>query len=521
LALFGGGSSFGDDINYDPDFDLIKIEIGKLGGLDYELLEQKSLSLLKEKSKDVRLFSFLAMCYLKRNEWELFCDTFDALGQLVEKDYNALFPARPRAKQLAFKWLGEDKALDIIEKAVPVPAAYEHIKRLLAGLLIIKGKLDTEFPNGSPFPARLQAAAQKWERQTEPKKEVTPPPQSQTATQAANTAAVATSNANQAPVSPGQAGSGSTGASLGAASMESVKDALEIVRKAAIFLIEKEPLKPAGYRLMRSVRWDPIENAPVAEGNVTRIDPLPEERRNFIQSLLGKGDFKVAFETVEKAFSSGVTIYWLDLQRIAATAAKQLGPSYAAVRDVILLETAAFVKRVPKIQNLSYSDGTPFCDPSTIDWLNTDVAAIMSSGNGASGNADDPVEIDRRAANELSAANKTDGAIDLLMKRISESGSERDNFRRKVIVASTMISAKRPDLAIYILEYLVEIIDRNNLLSWEPSLAAEALNLLVRAYQMAATGKEDAPQLRILEKREVIMKKLSFVDPKIAFTNKQ
>jgi len=504
---------------------LVKAEILKLGGLDYDLIGQKSLALLSEKSKDIRLFLFLCMCYMRKNEWESFCDCFDALGQLIEKDYNAIFPQRPRAKQLAFGWLGEDKFLDLIDKSVPSPDAHESFKRLVDSLGKLKIKLDVEFPNGSPFPARLYQAAQKWVKTTEPKKEAPPPPPVQQQSTTSQTQGTTTQASSAAPSTGGSSG---VGGSAPAGPMENVKDALELVRKAAFFLIEKEPLKPAGYRLMRSVRWDGIENAPaVTEGNLTRIDPLPEERRNFLQGLLGKGDFKVAFDTVEKAFSSGVTLYWLDLQRIAATAAKQLGPTYDNVRNAIQLETAIFVKRVPKILTLAYSDGTPFCDPATLDWINSDVAAMLSSGKGGGGNANDAVEADKRAANDLASGNKVDDAVDLLMSKINESGSERDNFRRRIVIASIMISSKRPDIAIYILENLVEIIDRNNLVTWEPSLAADALNYLVRSYSMLIMSgkdkeneKDSAVKLdRIIEKRDAAMKRLSFADPKIAFSN--
>jgi type VI secretion system protein VasJ len=376
----------------------------------------------------------------------------------------------------------------------------------------------------------LYQSAQKWVKATEPKKEAPPPtPPAQQQSQSATSQTQNPAAAQNAPIAASPVG-GAAGAGIAAPAgpMENVKDALELVRKAAILLIEKEPLKPAGYRLMRSVRWDGIENAPaVTESNLTRLDPLPEERRNFLQGLLGKGDFKVAFETVEKAFSSGVTLYWLDLQRIAATAAKQLGPTYDAVRNAIQLETALFVKRVPKILTLAYSDGTPFCDPATLDWINSDVAAMLSSGKGGGGSVTDSVEADKRAANDLASGNKVDDAVDLLMSKINESGSERDNFRRRVVIASIMISSKRPDIAIYILENLVEIIDRNNLVTWEPSLAAEALNYLVRAYNMLLTAGKDRDKdneattnlNRIIEKRDAAMKRLSFADPKIAFSN--
>lgn len=516
ITLFDGVKPFGNDINYDPDFEAIKAEIGKLGNLNYEMIEQKSISLLTKKSKDIRLFSFLSLCYLKRNELELFCDVYDAVGKFVEKDYNSLFPNKPRAKQLAFKWLSEDRYASVVESVVPPQTAYEHIKRAINALDNIKLILDIEFPNGSPFPLKLYNIFLKWEKLTEPKKQppsMPSPPPVVNSTSTAQTIVSQTIETNSLEAAKG---------TNAAEPVESAKDAVEVIRKTAFFLIEKEPLKPFGYRLLRAVRWNNVEKAPLAEGNTTKVEPPAEERRTYIHSLLGKGDFKVALETVEKAFSSGTTHFWLDLQRIAATAAAQLGNTFSAVREAILFETAIFIRRLPQIKDLTFSDGTPFCDSATIDWLNRDVAATLSSDNSnADANTYEPVEIDRREINALVASNNIEKAIDLLLIKIANSGSERDNFRRRVMIASTMIHAKRADLAIFTLEHLTEVIDNFNLHSWEPALAAETYTLLTRAYSIVASGKQGTVQARLLEKREEILKRLSFIDPKAAYKQKQ
>lgn len=496
------------DLNYDPEFDVIKNEIGKLGNIDFEMVEKSSLSMLTQKTKDIRLFSFLALCYLRRKEWQLFCDAIDAMGQWVGRDYNGLFPPRPRAKQLAFKWIAEDRFADAIETATPPADSFEHIKRLIAGLELIKTRLDAEFPNGSPFPSRLHSAALKWAKATEPKKQESPvvsgtPPQS-----------VATASAQSAtPV-------GSRPAET-SAPIESPKDAYESIRKTALFLIEKEPQKPLGYRMIRAVRWGSVDSAPVAEGSATKLEPPSQERRTFIQSLLGKGDFKVTLESVEKAFSSGPTHYWLDLQRIAATAASQMGAPFAAVHQAILLETALFVRRIPQIKELTYTDGTPFCDPATRDWLDGEVATVFASGSAVPvKSAEDPIEADKREANALISANNIEAALDVLLKKICASNSERDGFRRRVVVASVLLSAKRADLAVYILEYLCDMVQANKLDSWDPDCASEALTLLAKAYSMLSSGKQGAALIKLAEKREEILKRLSYIDPLMAFKQK-
>ncbi|KMQ52596.1 type VI secretion system protein ImpA [Chitinispirillum alkaliphilum] len=494
---------------------MVKAEIGKLANIDFDTLEQKSFSLLTEKSKDIRLFSFLGFCYLKKGEWQCFCDVFDSLGQLMGKDYGSLFPIRPRAKQLSLKWLSENRFVDTIENAKPDTEAHEHVKRLSAALLKMKDVLNAEFPNGAPFPAKLYSAAQKWEKQTEPKKEEPPKPQTSQA-QTGGSASGAAASGTQASSSAASASAASTGP------LDSPKDALESIRKSALFLIGKQPESPRGYRFLRAVRWGSVENAPVSDGTTTRLEPPPPERRNSISALLEKGDYKSALDTAEKVFSSGPTHYWLDLQRISATAASQLGPAYASVRDAIVLETALFLKRLPEVKNLCYSDGTPFCDPATVDWIEDEVASLFSSESASNaGKVNDSVEEDRKEVNGLVSQKKVDSALDLLLGKISDSNSERDNFRRRVIVASVMYNAKRTDLALYILETLAETIDKFNLCAWEPELCSETLSLLARVYASAAQGKQGPSQLCLLEKRENVMKKLSFVNPKAAYKQKQ
>ncbi len=143
--------------------------MGKVGNIDYDLVEEKSHTLIKERSKDIRVLSFLSYVYLRNENWEAFSDIFDGLSQLAGQDYNALFPERPRARQMAFKWLSEKRYTDTIEIKKPTEDVYDHTKRLVESLTKIKQILEKEFPEGSPFPSGLYSIAQKWEKTTKPK----------------------------------------------------------------------------------------------------------------------------------------------------------------------------------------------------------------------------------------------------------------------------------------------------------------------------------------------------------------
>jgi type VI secretion system protein VasJ len=497
---------FGENINYDPDFDALKSEMGKLGNIDYELVEEKSHTLLKEKSKDVRVLSFLSFVYLRNESWEFFSDIFDGLTQLAEKDYDGLFPDRPRAKQMAFKWLSEQRFVDVLATKKPTESVYEHTQRLVESLTKLKTILEEKFPEGSPFPAGLLSAAQKWEKATKPK----PKPEPAAAAQPA------------APGAPAAAGTAAPSAAPAAqaAPMETPKDAQTEGRKVALFLIENEPEKPMGYRLLRSLRWDLVEKAPPAEGGKTRLEPPPAERKTFLQNLIGKEEWQQALITAEKAFSSGPTHYWLDLQRISASACTNLGKSYDAIHEAICLETALFLKRVPEIQELSFSDGSPFCDEATKDWIGSDVSAVLSSSKGAVSQGksakDDPLSEEKKEINALVSKGKTEEAIEILQEKIHESGSERINFKRSLLLCNLLFSVKHAHVALAILESLHEKIDKYNLDKWEPDLAIETWSLQARAYKIVGSSKSQNMQVALQEKQNSILSRLSVLDPKSA-----
>jgi type VI secretion system protein VasJ len=301
--------------------------------------------------------------------------------------------------------------------------------------------------------------------------------------------------------------------------MDTPKQAQASARKVAAFLIEKEPQKALGYRLMRSVRWDIMEKAPPAENGKTLLAPPPPQQRTFFRNIVAQQEWKIALEKAEAAFGGGSNHLWLDLQRIIVTACERLGEPFVAVRAAVLLETAAFVRRIPELPSLSFSDGSPFCDERTKTWITTESQTIFGAGkNGAASSGDwaDTVAKEQDAANLLFASGKIEEAIDLVQNGIRSARSERDSFRRSMLVASLLLKANQPDIAVSVLEMLDQKTASYNLAAWEPELAVEAWSALVSAYRAAKTGKPQPIQLALLEKQNSILTKVSYIDPKRA-----
>jgi type VI secretion system protein VasJ len=496
-ALFTGANPTGENINYDTDFDTIKTEMGKLGNIDYELIDGLCEKLLKEKSKDVRLFCFMGFVAIRNSSWERLADVFQAFAQLAEQNYDGLFPDRPRAKQQAIQWMCEPRFNENLADKKPEEKDFPHIERLNQSLARLKAALAPKFPEGSPFPPGLASAAATWEKMSKPKP------------QPAGTAS-------------GVAVPGSGGAAAPAETMETPRQAQTNAKKTAYFLIEKEPQRIMGYRLMRALRWDILEKAPPSENGKTQLAAPPAELVNSLTAALASNDFKGALDKAEVAFTSGANYLWLGLQRIASAACKGLGQPYSAVNSAILFETGHLLKRIPEMMTLCFSDGSMFCDDATKDWINREVTPLFSAGGAAApaaaGAAEDPVEAEKKEATAFAASGSVEKALDLIQTAIRNSGSERDNFRRSIILGTMLMSAKQPDIALSILESLNDKINNYHIDKWDPDLAVEAWSAMVKALKAAKAGKAQNVLVAMSEKMNVIISKISQIDPKKAFS---
>jgi type VI secretion system protein VasJ len=271
---------------------------------------------------------------------------------------------------------------------------------------------------------------------------------------------------------------------------------------------------------MRSVRWDILEKSPPVEGGKTQLQGPNPQQRAYFQNLVAQKDWKTALEKAEAAFASGANHFWLDLQRIIVMACKELGVTYSAVRNAVLLETAYFLNRVPEVVSMAFSDGLPFCDDATKDWINTEVAAALSSGSasGAASGASDPLDAEMKEVNGLVAAGQFEQAMDLVQKSIRSSSTERDNFRRMIAIGSLLLKAKQPDISVSVMESLDQKISAYNLERWDPDIAVEAWSVLVQAYKVGKATKPQNIQVQIQERQNIILSKISQIDPKKAFT---
>ncbi|MDR5735833.1 type VI secretion system protein TssA [Caballeronia sp. LZ025] len=485
----------GDDPGYDDDFQAIKEEVAKLSNVDDALIIESSERLLKRRAKDVRIAVYYVYGRMRRDGAEGVASGFELLASLVDRFDDTLLPARAASRRAAFEWLCGSTFADRLDNVQGLTG--DLLERTLSALALIDERVVT-WPEAER-PA-LAALFRRFEGRVE----------SPQAEQGASS--------SDAPIS-------ASSASLPAASeVTSTRELLDRARQMAQFLREQPQGYLAAYRLMRCVRWDTLTEAPPFEaGGKTRLlAPRTELRANLKRLLLQK-QWPELLERVESAFAEGANHFWLDLQYYAFVAQEQAGGEYAQVRETAATDCALMLERLPGLEHLLFSDGSPFADDATLEWIaryatvrdleRGEVAAPVSVPAAGTDWAETEAQ-----ANDLASQQGLDAALAWLQRLPRQddattiSGGERERFVRQFVMARVCERAERPDTAVHLLTLLDADALRYQLARWEPSLAFEVKQHLLRILKIRLNRK-DADRAAIGTRIDALIGDLTAIDP--------
>jgi type VI secretion system protein VasJ len=285
-----------------------------------------------------------------------------------------------------------------------------------------------------------------------------------------------------------------------------LKQGLGLISKAATGLRKENTFDPVPYRLNRLVAWMPIKDIPVATGGKTMVEPPNKQTLAAIEALFAASNWEGLVNACESKVKQDV--FWLDLSRYVSEAMEQLG--HQSVCDVIEAETALFVTRFPGIEKLCFSDGTPFADAATLEWLKQYREKMSGSeagtGSGGQGGLGQIVGEQVRAATVLVKEKKFDDALAMLMEHLATSTSRREKFLWKIAVCRMLLNAKKTVVASSFIDDLLTDIDTYKLDTWEPENAIEALSLILTGLRL-----QKNPEHEPLIKK--VIKRISMLDP--------
>ncbi len=482
----------GSDVRYEPEFEELQAEIDKLSSpsasetMDWSKVEKLASEILATKAKDLLVASYFAVAQVHTNQVEGFAAGLGIYRDLLDQYWEGLFPAkkRMRGRIAAIEWWLEkgEGALMSLEVA-PLPA--ERIKALRQDIQqidnLLREHLD-EPPLLRPLERFLESVPIQAEKKSASEPETSPTPKEASA---ASTAAKPRETAPpSATTEPGEIAS--------VVDAEKVLDAaISSIRRAGAYLLGENLANAQGYRWRRVASWTVIDAVPAATDGQTIVPPPDAGIRSVLEELKEKGNWEALAESAEQRVPE--YIFWFDLNRFVAEALAGLGDSYQDAIDALCHETAAFVYRLAGVERLSFSDGTPFADADTQQWLK---GINLGGGAGVAGPVEDGGGMAEaiEKAQGLAKKKKLAEAVLLLQDGLRGSFSGKQQLLWRLGLSQLLLNAKKPHLALPHLESMLQDIDRYELEQWDPDLALKGLEMVWIGFGARSdeAGKEQA-----------------------------
>ncbi len=523
LAPISPESPAGVDARYEPSHEAVRTEIAKLVSLtgesvNWDMVIKESDALLRNRSKDLLIAAYLAWGLYLRDGLRGLATGVALLGDLLDRYWDALFPAakrNARARANAVSWLIE--RTDAIAEIQPAPADAEHLQLLEAAADRLLEQVGERFDDQSrpavrpllerirrlrlslpeePAPAPPAVAT----RDTEGARQ--PTEQTEAAQQPERTGqrAMATGLPQQAPV---------LAATADEADLESfLDDTRAALLEAGSALCATDPASALGHRLTATARLLRVLESPDTEqGSMTIAPAPPADALAYLQQLCADASWSELLTESELLVSR--FIFSLTAHRFGCLALKNLGERYAGAYRVWRGELAALLQRVPEIVDLRFSDGTPFADERTRQWIESEIATsgAAAPAPGSSGAAEAPLEVVGRARQALAGGDGA-GALAMLQEAIAGTAAGRERFQLRLELAEACAAESKIDVAEGLYATLVEEVGARSLEEWEPGLAIRCYAGYYRLLEGNSAKNEDTTG-----KSSMMYRRLCRLDP--------
>ncbi|MCU0647578.1 MAG: type VI secretion system protein TssA [Gemmatimonadaceae bacterium] len=233
---------------------------------------------------------------------------------------------------------------------------------------------------------------------------------------------------------------------------------------------------PVPYLVLRAIRWGELHGR---DGfAASRLEPPSGAVRTRLKQLALSQEWGTLLEESERAMATPAGRGWLDLQRYTVTACAHLGTGAARVAHAVQSATRALLSEYPLLLDATLLDDTPCASTETREWL----TARVGSGDPRPSSEGDVAAAVYDTALREARLGRTARAIALLSADIEGATSLRERFLRRTRLATVLIDAGQPAVALPLLQQLVRQIEQQQLETWEhPSVIAAPIALLHRA----------------------------------------
>lgn len=491
LQPLSGPSPVGDDPGYDDDFQQIREEINKLTGANTELICQLAEKILTTTAKDIRVATWYCWARLHREGEQGLAEGLELLGGLLERFGPQLHPQRDRSRRAALEWLAGSRMTDSLTL---YPEVVREEAMRTAGALMLIAQITEN--NSNETRPQLNALYGALENRLQ---------------KAGGVDAVVPQNASTSDT-PAMA-SHSDAPAIGRIS--SGQDLLAQARTLSDYLREQPDGWLSAHHLMKSLRHDTLRAipAPDAQGR-TRIEPPRADQRAQLKRLYLQQNWAEMLETADSTFSRGANHLWLDLQWYIHQALTKSGQETLA--DIIAADLTGLLTRLPGLETLAFSDGTPFADEVTLNWIQQSVldttggwGNVTSPTQSAAGN-DDILTLEPEAL-ALADSDGPEAALNWLQSRPGVTTS-RQKWLLRLMMGRIAEQYGKNELAVHLFAELGGGAGEVTLEDWEPELLFEVRARHLKLLRLKA-GRSEADKARLTPEMDQLLARLITVDP--------
>ncbi|MFT7109582.1 MAG: type VI secretion system protein VasJ [Psychrobacter glaciei] len=504
-------SPCGINAKYEVSFERLESEISKSESLNSEVPDWAAVLKLSEEillntSKDYSVACYLALSYIHQDGFKGLLNGLTLIEKLSETFWDDMYPPkkRLRARQNSTQWLIEKVSVFIAdnEPSSDDMAIIPDIAKTLKNIdYFLADKMDDKAPNFSDINRpikRLKEIAASQIKAAPKVSVVEPQPIVLEAEQPIQLAQVAPD-----PVIPKAPPLVSTAkvrtvpdsniidVTGDADAKKAYKQIQDGLRKLANYHGQVKPSDPRRFRFSRSALWDGLDKLPPVTDNKSQLPAPPADKLKKVKDLFDSGDFIEAINLAEK--SAEKMPYWFEGNRYICMSLDALGAEYSKAKTALEFEISKFTSRLPKILELAYANGTPFCDEPTKAWL----ASLSESSNQSNTTSDDSDDMQQVfiSAKKLALSGKLSESF--LLLNACTVNTKRDRFKIKMACAELACINSQEKVGIPMLERIVEETRSLTVAEWESDFLAKALALLVNAYSNLNDEKTLEKQLKI------------------------
>ncbi|MCE3045911.1 TssA family type VI secretion system protein [Legionella sp. 16cNR16C] len=427
---------------------------GQSSGIEWNTVSNNSLFLLIEKSKDFQVACYLAYALFHQYQYPGLKVGANVLTNMLERYWDSSHPQdRPRVKVNFLNWYAS-QCFNYIQYIKPV----DNVKDIQQSVKYFNkirdflSERELEFESFNNLIATLNEYLRQLDfKMVEPQKEEKPVKLEDS---------VKTIQQDESlPLEQG----------------------FLTLTRGARDLMKADLTLPYPYYLNRLAAWGSIAVLPDVEDGVTSISPPDFFSVKRINTIQDGNDPLEVLRLVEEIIPDEP--FWLDLQILSLDMLKKLGERYEEAFAVVKREFIQFLQRFPGIEKLKFNNNSAFLSDWAQDQLNelrttssmsfTDRMSHLSS-------AEQQQIDDIKTLCKAFSRKNIELEIVQLEQINKQAVSERVRLTAYMAICEELLKAGNRTIIRPYLLFILEIIDKHQLGTWDSVLTLDALSLVYR-----------------------------------------